>query len=172
MSATSETKEPCDRTLRAVRVAKRSVEVVDRYAQGQSMWHIARTMCIPFPTVHRDILTARKNWKDKNILRIEAIKEKELDKIDQIEARAVASYELSLRESSETITGRTTGDHPSEMARITKKQQAGEATFLMVLLKCVEMRCKVLGLFAPRQADITSAGQTIKIVAGIDLEAL
>jgi sigma54-dependent transcription regulator len=139
------------------------------YVGGISMHAIAKALRIAVGTVHADISKARQEWTDENNERLELLKDKQLTLIDEIEARATAAYEQSGRDYSQTTS--EAGPRGKRL-RVTKREQVGEAAFLKTLLTCIELRCRILGLFAPKAVELDRIGSSMKILVGIDLEML
>jgi hypothetical protein len=115
-------------------------------------------------TISRDIKAIREEWKASAVRDFDEAKGRELEKLEAIEADAWAAWERSRSERTITRTRRTEkpGQSPagkdgkesgallqSALAESRKEQRDGEQGFLAVALKCVQERCKILGLHAP-----------------------
>jgi len=155
-----------------VAIDERRQRVIQEYTAGKTMHAIARDESVSVSTISRDVAAVREQWREDMNHRLEIWKDRELDRIDRVEMLATASFERSLAEALTMTTERTTGDKTSDKAKVEKKHTTGDAKFLRIMLDCVSERCRILGLYAPKQTDFTSGGAAIKVVAGIDLERL
>jgi hypothetical protein len=108
-------------------------------------------------------------------------KARELAKIDKLEREYYAGWRRSC-EDEETTRQATKGkvvkrkdeegelvsERPAEVTR-TRKGQAGDPRFLAGVERCIERRCKILGIDAPTRHEIKA--NNIKItLGGVDLE--
>jgi hypothetical protein len=127
-----------------------------------------------------DLRELRKEWRESALLDFHARKAQELADVDQIEAAAWEAWERSHGETR-IMTTKTTAivvepkasrkrskfaeEHFPEddltdgggfETEATERVEylAGDARFLEVALKCVEKRCKILGLDAPVKVDV------------------
>lgn len=150
----------------------RRVRVIERYVLGETMREIAAAEGIGLGTVSRDVAAVRAAWQRETGHALGKWRDAQLARIDVIEAHATASYERSLTPREKTVVESKTGEKASETERVESEGQAGDAKFLRIMLDCVAERCKILGLYAPKRTDLTSGGEKIKVVAGIDLEKI
>lgn len=155
----------------AVNIEARRRLVLERYVDGTTMRQIAREFGVSVGTIHSDVAFCREQWREEMIHLVEGWKDRELDKIDRVEAAAWAGWERSLRESKKTVTERSRrGQNDNDKAKVEKQDRDGDPRFLKIMADCIEQRCKILGLHAPKKIDATSGGQTIKFISGVDEE--
>ena len=103
-----------------------------------------------------DIKKLHGRWIQTQLINIDAAKARELARVDKIEREAWDAWERS-KEDAETVTtkGKGTKDVPAQMEKTVQlKGQVGDGTFLRIVQWCVEQRCKILGLDAPRQMEL------------------
>ena len=80
----------------------------------------------------------------------------ELDRIDVVERNAWEGWENSKRDTVKTGPGKY-----SE-TEVTTTSNSGNPRFLEIVIKCIERRCRLLGIDAPIQAEISGKdGQPI-----------
>ena len=120
-----------------------------------------------------DIKKLHKRWIRSQLINIDAAKARELARVDSIEREAWDAWEHS-KQDAEIITtkGKGTKDEPAQMEKtVQRKGQIGDVSFLRVVQWCVEQRCKILGLDAPRQMELGGKdGDVILVsVGGISL---
>ncbi len=122
---------------------ERRKNVARRYLRGETQWEIARAFEVNQSTISDDLAAIRVEWLGIAVLDMDAIKAKELARIDEVERQAWAAWTKS-QENAETLKDRTSGN--TSMTEKVSKGQAGDPRFLDVVLKCVERRCKILGV--------------------------
>ena len=120
-----------------------------------------------------DIKKLHKRWMRTQLINIDAAKARELARVDSIEREAWDAWERS-KEDAETVTtkGKGTKDEPAQMEKTVQlKGQVGDVSFLRVIQWCIEQRCKILGLDAPKQTELMGKdGDIIRIsIGGISL---
>lgn len=119
--------------------------------------------------VSRYLATLQERWQVAANERLEARKARELARLDRLEreywvgwTRSTQNAETTVnRSKSTTVKAFTTEagliDVPaqeSEMTR-TSRGQAGDPRFLDGVMRCIEMRLRVIGGFAPAKVDIS-----------------
>jgi hypothetical protein len=118
--------------------------VAARFLRGDLQWEIALAFEVHPATISRDLDAIHREWL------AEAVKDrgewvaKLLAKIDETERQAWAGWAKS-QENAETLRARMRGDH-KETEKVTKGQ-AGDPRFLDLVLKCVEARAVIVGLY-------------------------
>lgn len=128
------------------RAIERSIQVGDLWLKGHSQRKIAQTCQLPVKRVAALINKARADWLERrNIGLSDAIAE-QLKRIDLTEAMAHDDYE----KSKEDIVENTVERSSSGIKNTRKvKGRTADARFLDVIIKCVDMRCKLLGIYKP-----------------------
>ena len=81
-------------------------------------------------------------------------KAQELAKIDEVERQAWVAWERSQEDAESTKVVETASDKRYEAQT---KGQAGDPRFLDIVMKCVDRRCKILGVDAPVKQQVTGA---------------
>ena len=119
--------------------------------------------------IRKHILKIRQEWRTSRVDNYEAKIDLELSRIDLLEASALAAWERS-KGKYVTVT-----EKDSESGKeVTRKIEtlAGDPRFLDQALKCVNKRCELLGLDAPKRTSLENpdgsallSGITITYVA-------
>jgi len=139
------------KTQRDMTIEQRRTEVARLYLRGRSQQQIADEIGVVRKTVWSDIQEIRKEWQEERLSDAEALINRELAKLDHLEAEAFDAWERSKQDAErETVT-----DDP-EKGRITKHVtigQTGDPQYLALILRCCERRCKLLGLDAPEKRE-------------------
>ena len=91
---------------------------------------------------------------ERAVANIDQAKTESLLKLSKIEAEAWQAWQRSQQpEQTDTVEGPEAG---VTKVKRTTRGQAGNAKFLAEIRACVEMRAKILGLFAPVKVAPTS----------------
>lgn len=155
--------------------------IAQLYCEGKTLRDIARDLSenydggIAFQTISKDLKHIREEWRKSRIRDFDLAKAEELAKIDRVEAEAWSEWfrsRMDKEQQAEQHTERP-GPNPAvgalrEVLRTTKRhvkieRRDGNPYFLDLVLRCVEKRCKILGLDAPSKISIGGDG-----VAGIE----
>ena len=137
------------------RIAERRKTVASLYLQGKYQEEIATVVKVDRGTVSRDLKVVQEEWLKSGVMDLNAAKARELAKLDEVERQAWDAWEES-RKDAETmeVTGTAQGGKgkPDKVKKITKGQ-AGDSRFLAIILDCVNRRCEILGLDAPKKLE-------------------
>jgi hypothetical protein len=137
------------------RIAERRKKVTSLYLQGKFQDEIAKVVKVDRATVSRDLRSVQAEWLKSGVMDLNAAKARELAKLDEVERQAWDAWEKS-RKDAETmeVTGTAQGGKgkPDKVKKITKGQ-AGDSRFLGIILDCVNRRCEILGLDAPKKLE-------------------
>ena len=131
----------------------RRQKIAERYLRGEYQTTIAADLGINQAQVSRDLKAIRQAWLASQIRDFDAAKAQELAKIDHVEAAAWVAWARSTADKETIIREADANQKPKKAVRRTEGQ-AGDATFLRVVLDCIERRCKILGLDAPQRFAI------------------
>ena len=141
--------------------------IADLYLQGWTQTAIANKIGIHQPAVSRDLKALQKAWLASALIDLNNAKAKELAKVDKLEREYWVAWERSY-EDAETVKQRGSpatagaGIKPESIEK-TVKGQAGDPRFLAGVQWCIERRCKIIGIDAPTNIDLSSGGEPIKI---------
>lgn len=123
---------------------ERRQKVAARYVRGEAQWQIARAFEVDQSTISRDLAAIRKEWLASAVRSMDEVKARELAKIDATEEQAWRAWTRS-QEPAEVLRARINGG--TSTTEKVSKGQAGDPRFLEVILKCVEKRCQILGVY-------------------------
>jgi transposase len=143
-------------------IENRRQQVSDKYLRGMPQMQIADELGVNQATISRDLAELRKEWLERSINHIDQKKAIELAKLDRLEVTFWEAWELSLKDV-ETITEEVGGKYgPKTTTR--REGQSGNPAFLEGVLKCINKRCELLGLDAPKRTELTGArGEPLKV---------
>lgn len=129
-------------------VEARRVEVAQRYLRGEMQSEIARAFGVSQQQISQDLKAIRSVWLASAIRDFDAAKAQELAKIDEVERAAWSGWTRSQEDKEVSfseigIKGSRTGER--------REGQSGNPAFLSTILTCIERRCAILGLDAPKR---------------------
>jgi hypothetical protein len=135
-------------------------QIAHYYLRGWTMADIGAQIGISKSQVIRDLKTLHKLWMDSGLMDLNAQKLVQLAKLDKLEYELWEAWDRSTRERETT-----TAEHIEESGKlglrdtakglaygerdktsIKKEQLCGDPRIADVILKCIERRCKLLGL--------------------------
>ena len=122
--------------------------IAERYLRGDYQEAIARDLGISQQQVSYDLKAIRAAWLASAVRDFDAAKAQELAKIDAVEREYWLGWERSqkpkeIEYSEDTSKGLKSGKR--------REGQAGNPAFLAGILTCIERRCAILGLDAPKR---------------------
>lgn len=139
-----------DSSRETTELAKRRQEVAERYLRGEYQTTIADALGIDQAQVSRDLKALRSMWLSSAIRDFDAAKAQELAKIDEVERAAWSGWTRST-EDKEVAVQEAGADKKLKKATLRKEGQSGNPAFLSTILTCIERRCAILGLDAPKK---------------------
>lgn len=160
-------------------VLARRRRVAKAYLRGKTQHEIAKAEGISQPMISKDLEVVREWWRESAVQAISEWKAKELARIDHIEEECWIEWEKSkekkvkvLKRKEEIPSFRPVKQGQPPPKPIVKKttergaqDQTGADVYLARIAWCVEMRCKILGLYAQDETKLKKdrPGVTIQI---------
>lgn len=144
-------------TRNTTEVAQRRQEVAERYLRGEYQSVIAQALGVDTATISRDLAAVRAAWLSSAVRDFDAAKAQELAKIDEVERAAWIAWERSTQDKevavqeTDGVKDEKTGRPKIKKATLRKEGQSGNPAFLSTILTCIERRCSILGLDAPKR---------------------
>jgi hypothetical protein len=140
----------------SILIDQRRERVAESYLRGRRQYEIAEAEGVVDSVITKDLQAIRKKWRESSVRDFDEHVSRELDKIDLLEREHWEAWERSKKEKTVSRTSKKTGKNPADEASIEKQQRDGNPAFLEGVLKCIERRCKLLGLDAPEKfKDVT-----------------
>ena len=143
-------------------IEENRAEIASLYLRQLPLETIAEKIGIERTIVRDDLTVIRKRWQDSAVRDLDAAKDRELVKVDNLEReywdawqRSKESRETSLTETTDHPGPVPTGDAPADTPVIVRRgskvslrreSTTGEAVYLHGVAWCIERRCKLLGL--------------------------
>lgn len=132
-------------------------EVASRYVRGMSQWKIGQELGVTQQQVSYDLKIIRQRWLESSIRDFDEARAIEVAKIDDCEREFRAAWERSQRIKQITNSKRKEGMGASTEAGVRKEEQVGDPRFMDGILKCINMRCELLGLNAAKKISVLDA---------------
>ncbi len=149
-------------TLAADQRADRLQRVAKMYLSGVSARDIALKEGVPRQAIYDDMRRLRKIWWNRNNRAADSLIAEQVAKIDRAEQAAWEGWERSCKNATEKTT--ETG---GESKKVTEKVkgQSGNPSFLAVIAKLIEQRCKLLkiGQYATEDSGVM-VGMLVEVV--------
>lgn len=134
-------------------LAHRRQKIAEMYLRGEYQTTIAAAMGIDQAQVSRDLKMIRSLWLASTVRDFDTARAQELAKIDAVEREYWTAWERS-KEDKEISVQEASADGKKKKVSLRKEGQAGAPAFLAGVLSCIERRCAVLGLDAPKRFTI------------------
>lgn len=139
-------------------------DISQQYLDGKTQRQIVvwikenRGYTLSIGQVNADIKKAIALWMEKAVANIDEIKARDLAKLADIESRATAAYERSLKDfertQQEQITAADGKAGKRIKASVTKETRDGDPRWLAVILDCIRERKEILGYAKPKKIDL------------------
>ena len=136
-----------------VALAKRRHQVGELYVQGHKQLAIGQQIGVSQQTVSNDLKAIQNQWRNSSVRDFDAVRDKELEKLDRIERECWAAWERSQKPAQSAVVSNG-GDR--QKTQKTVKEQHGDPRYLEQILKCISSRRALLGLDAPVRVAPTS----------------
>ena len=152
---------------RETEVLSRREQVARLYLQGNTQSEIAQQFGVSQMQISKDLAVIRSAWLQSAVRDFDAARAGELAKIDEVEREYWAAWKRS-QEDKEIIFE----EHGVKGKRSGSRTegQSGNPAFLAGVLTCIERRCAILGLDAPKRFvikwDELSDEQIDRLAAG------
>jgi hypothetical protein len=122
---------------------ERMPKVIRMYLKGIPVMDIAAHFKLERPVIYKDLSLARKIWNKRVDRAARELMSVELAKVDTVEEEAWEQWERSKKDAEEQTVdkdadGKVTGKSKK------RKGQSGDPSYLAIILKCVDQRCKML----------------------------
>lgn len=150
-------------------------ETMQLHLRGWTQQEIAKELNVSQQAVSKRIHKILQQWRDSNIRDMDELKMRELKKLDALERQYWESWQKSLEDFEETTdtTGTDLIGDPIDKHVIKRRGQTGNPAYLEGVRKCVELRCKILGINT--SGDVTNIDVAVNnpiAIVKMDMNAL
>lgn len=159
--------------------------ITNLYLKRYSLRSIAKMLCehvgnpkyLSFKTIQNDLHVIMDRWREESITDIDKAKQTELNAINRLEQeywkaweKSIEDYEKKSKKLKGTLSKEGGKSNPSEQEIATTEMiSMGNPAYLAGIERCIERRCKILGIDAPSKMDVTSGGKEIKSITSIEV---
>lgn len=140
-------------------IARDRKRVAELYLKGWLQVEIADELKIDQSTVSRDLSALLEEWKESALVDVDELKAQELAKINVLENEYWGAWKKSQDDAvTQTKERYMAGEKPESANKRIKEQekrvgQVGDSSFLRGVQWCIQKRCELLGLDAPKKID-------------------
>jgi hypothetical protein len=140
---------------------QRRTTVARLYLQQRTQAEIAHAVGVNQGTVSRDLKAIQAEWQRERLDDFARAKLRELARIDQLERHYWEAWERSCQDREQTVQEKTTAPMGDRLKAGTRTEgRDSNPEFLRGVERCIELRCKILGVFAAvKIAPTTPDGQ-------------
>lgn len=138
-------------------ILERRNKVSQLYLKGWYQSQIAAELGYTQQQISKDLKRIHEDWLKENTHNIDILKQRELSKIDNLEREYWESWEKSKENYQQKII-KAKGDKEkaSAVERTTKDVIVyGDPRFLQGIQWCVERRCMIMGIDAPKVSKVS-----------------
>jgi len=118
---------------------------------------IAAVLNVSQQSISNDLKVLIKRWQESALMDVDEHRSTELARINRLELEYWNAWEASKADKESTLAEKTTGTDTRTKAVKRSEGQVGNPSFLAGVERCIERRCKLLGLDAPVKQELTGA---------------
>jgi hypothetical protein len=131
-------------------------EIARLYLQRWTQAEIGQHLGLSRQQVGYDLAAIREEWLQSSLVNFGARKAEELARIDRLEREFWGAWEASKKEKETTTSEQVNkGGDEQIKAAIRKEERTGDPRYLAGVERCIERRCKILGMDAPIETRLT-----------------
>ncbi len=164
-------------TSKKTEIATRRQKIAAAYLRGSTQVEIAVDLECDQATVSRDLKALRAEWMASALIDINEAKARELAKVDALEITYWQAWERSCLDAESEITKmqgtppkpNEANPAPSRVETQKKREgQSGNPAFLAGVQWCINKRCEIIGVDAPKKTEMNQTGETKVIIEYAD----
>ncbi len=129
-------------------------QVAEMYLHGRTQASIGQELGVSQQQVSYDLKILQGRWQKSAMMNMEAVKARELAKVDTLEREYWQAWEASKGEQQRSVIEKSANADIPARARVWKENRNGDPRFLDGIQWCIERRCKILGIDAPTKVDM------------------
>jgi hypothetical protein len=146
------------RTRTKVQREKDLQQIAEMYLSGRTQADTGNVLNLTQQTVSNDLKTLQQRWLDSSLRDFDELRAEQLAKIDRLEAEYWAGWSRSTRPRTRKGKKSKSSKGPmgdSDESSVVVEERDGNPSWLAGVDKCIERRCKLLGLDAPVKTDLS-----------------
>ena len=136
-------------------IEERRQKIAALYLKGAPQFQIAKEVEVTQAQVSKDLKVLTARWRESSLIDINEAKMKELAKIDQLEQEYWTAWEKSKEDYQQTMKkAKGTTEKVNYQEKVVKEMIVyGDPRFLQGIQWCIDKRCKIFGVEAPKQIE-------------------
>ena len=148
--------------------------IVRLYLKQKSHREIAQTLNVSVQYVGRQLKQIKDAWLESTLVDFNRRQNQELARIDALEAEYWTAWEGSKSDESREALEYVDEDSIMRLSRkrLETIKKNGTSSFLQGIQWCIEQRCKILGLHAPKEIKIDQHQRKTKELPELTREEL
>ena len=137
---------------RALRLATRRARIAEMLLLGRTYRDMAHAVGVrSTQTIFADVKAVIAEWRETQQHHVSEWVSMELERIGRVESQAWEAWE---RSREDAVIDSVEKFPKFKKTKHVAKGQAGNPSFLDVVLRCVQRRCELLGLDAPKDINV------------------
>ncbi len=132
------------------------LETISRdYLAGHTQAYIAARLKVSREQIKYDLRTLYERWQESALVNFDGKKGLELARIDETERTYWRAWRRSLRDKEVAINETIVGGESTRTKTGTRREgQSGNPAFLAGVMSCIDKRCAIFGIAAPKRATL------------------
>lgn len=137
------------------------------YLQGYTQAEMGERFGVSQSQISLDLKKVYERWRESSVINFDAAKQRELERIDEVERAYWQAWRDSRRDSKKTKKlAIRAGAGETIRGEEANETRSGNPEYLKGVQWCIEQRCKILGINAPTKTEVTEIDG-----GGIDIDA-
>lgn len=120
---------------------------------GRYQHEVAAELGVSRQQIGYDLRILRRQWISSALVDFHQLKAEQIAKIDDLER----TYHEAWRQSQRPVNTLTTTIGRFDSKAVRTVTSPGDVRYLQGVMRCIDMRCRFLGLDAPRKLELTGA---------------
>ena len=147
-----------------------TARLADMYLKGRSQREMIEELAISRNMVQKGLKDLQASWQSQALFDFNAAKAMQLAKVDHLEKVSWEGYHLS--QQGKTSTTEMSTGNTSFVSETKSLLPSGDTKWLDKIQWCIDQRCKILGLHAPKAAIIHQTIEEKKSLDDMSTDAL
>jgi len=147
-------------------IAERRERVAKLYLTGLAQFRIAEIVGVTQAQVSYDLKKLAEKWQESALIDINEVKKIELARINNLEREYWESWNKSKQDHKQTVRKAKGNNKTTTYKEQTIKEvyAIGNHRFLQGVQWCIEKRCQIFGLDAPKQFENRIATESAVVI--------
>lgn len=139
-------------------MARDKRRIAELYLQGRLQSEIGGELGVSQSTVSRVLKELQVEWREASAVAVAVAKAQELARLDVLEREYWAAWQASQRPVKKTSVRQGGPIGSGTVSAIETTESVGNPAFLAGVMACIQRRCEILGVDAPRKQELGGPG--------------